>query len=79
MIEVLEHNGKKIGIDWATTAACKGLDWFIEDGRLGAKRAICAKCPVQAECLEYALALDDDSPVVYAGTTGNQRKALLKG
>ena len=79
MIEVLEHNGKKIPIDWATDAACKGMAWFIEDNRLTEKREVCRECPVKAECLAYAIDLEDTSPVVYAGTTGNQRKALLKG
>ena len=62
---------------WMAQANCKGMDWFVEDGNLHQKREICYGCPVKAECLAYALDNLDDSAIVYAGTTGNQRKALL--
>lgn len=44
---------------WFDRAACEGLDpdlFFAERGEsLDAAREICATCPVQAECLDYAL------------------------
>lgn len=64
-------------IAWQDEAKCRGLAWFIEDGRLGEKRAVCKECPVKSECLAFAIENEDVTTVVYAGTTGNQRKDLL--
>lgn len=44
--------------DWMARAACRerpDLDWFDLDCYLHACLAICAICPVAAECLEYAI------------------------
>ncbi len=52
---------------WQDRAACRGIDsllFFAPDGELRREREIreakakevCASCPVQAQCLEYALA-----------------------
>ena len=62
---------------WMAKAKCQGIDWFVNDGRLHEKREICATCTVKKECLAFALENEDIAPVVYAGTTGNQRKVLL--
>lgn len=44
---------------WATQAACKGTPtpiWFPAKGKnIRPAQAICADCPVQTECLDYAL------------------------
>jgi WhiB family redox-sensing transcriptional regulator len=46
---------------WAESAACSYTDpdlWFPEQGQAAmarAAKAICAACPVRAECLGYAL------------------------
>ena len=41
---------------WRDLAACAGQQELFFDGRREAKaRAICARCPVRAQCLEYAL------------------------
>jgi WhiB family redox-sensing transcriptional regulator len=46
---------------WAESAACAQVDpdlWFPEQGQAAmtrAAKAICAACPVRAECLGYAL------------------------
>ncbi len=40
-------------------------------------RAICRKCPVQAECLEYALRYDNLHGI-WGGTTPNQRTRLRR-
>jgi WhiB family transcriptional regulator, redox-sensing transcriptional regulator len=48
--------------DWRKRARCKGLDpemFFAgkdERAETEAAKAICAGCPVQGACLEYALA-----------------------
>lgn len=43
-------------------------------------RAICADCPVQAECLDYALACEDLDPYgghgIWAGLTGRERNQI---
>lgn len=62
---------------WQAKASCMGREWFISDGHLGEKRKVCADCPVKKECLAFALKHEDVTTVVYAGTTGNQRKGLL--
>jgi hypothetical protein len=62
---------------WQEQGACVGLDFFIEDGRLGDKRTVCKVCSVQDTCLNWALDCEDTSPVVWGGTTGNQRKKML--
>jgi WhiB family redox-sensing transcriptional regulator len=45
--------------DWMTDAACKDLPvemFFPERGRDGSRaRAVCAECPVQRECADYAI------------------------
>lgn len=45
--------------EWQEAAACRGLDpelFFPDRGEsVAAIKAICAECPVQAECLTYAL------------------------
>ena len=44
---------------WVADAACRGMDpnaWFPERGDLVAPlKAICAECPVQEPCAEYAV------------------------
>lgn len=40
-------------------------------------KAICARCPVQVECLEYALE-NREQYGVWGGTTRDERKAMLR-
>jgi len=74
---------------WQRQASCRGEDsvfffapaYFEKRGeKLGreaiAKR-ICATCPVQAPCLEYALATNQDSGV-WGGTSEEERRKLRK-
>lgn len=63
-------------------AACRhrpDLDWFPErhagGHTLAELRAVCASCPVQAECLDMALT-DHLEYGVYAGTSERQRRKL---
>ena len=63
--------------DWMAEAACVEVDpelWFPETGGSSreAKR-ICARCSVQAECLGYALALDERYGV-WGGQTERARR-----
>ena len=44
---------------WFASAACRGLPsdiFFVDAGKpTGEALAICERCPVQAQCLDYAL------------------------
>lgn len=48
---------------WTEFAACKGLDvnWFFPktnaERKLYQPDSICAECPVQTQCLEFAMAV----------------------
>lgn len=81
--------------EWITDAACRGMgpglfyDWEtipgrgerISDGSLAKARAVCATCPVQYECLAYALTTLDRIEVdhgVWGGTTPEQRVRLRR-
>lgn len=79
-------------LKWMNEAACAGLDPPIffdrayDDGNparsrresgLQYARSICARCPVQSDCLEYALA-NRERFGIWAGTTPPERAALLK-
>ena len=72
-------------MSWRDQAACLGfhVDVFLPIGE-GRKRTkttiaklICASCPVQSECLSYALATDQIIGV-WGGTTPKERQRLHK-
>ena len=63
--------------DWRNLAACRGLDpdlFFAERGdtlTVRNARAVCAGCPVAAECLEYAIA-NDETVGMWGGLCGDE-------
>lgn len=78
-------------------AACLGVDadLFFPKLRRGRKsqtrpirdteaaaKAVCATCPVKAECLEYSVHPDNDlthrDSGIWAGTTYRERKAIQR-
>lgn len=66
---------------WQRQAACRsaGVDAFFRTpgGSSAEAGAMCARCPVRAECLEYAL--EDPSIVgVWGGTSVNERTAMRR-
>lgn len=68
--------------DWVENAACYGIGWEIFfPERPDAKRyiakakKICDKCPVAAQCLEYAI--ETNSPGIWAGTGPRERQAII--
>jgi WhiB family redox-sensing transcriptional regulator len=73
-------------MDWRNDAACKDEDpdVFFPIGTTGiaveqvedAKR-ICARCPVQESCLEFALASNQDAGV-WGGLTEDERRTLKR-
>lgn len=69
--------------EWKTSAACRSMDpdiFFGPEKGGGWDQepalAICATCPVEHECLEYALQRND--PGVWGGMSERQRQRLKK-
>ncbi|MEO7443575.1 MAG: WhiB family transcriptional regulator [Acidimicrobiales bacterium] len=67
--------------DWRAQAACRNSDvetFFpaTEDGT-GPAKAICATCPVQATCLEWALDTRQDEGV-WGGLSESERRRLRR-
>jgi WhiB family transcriptional regulator, redox-sensing transcriptional regulator len=65
---------------WKRDARCRGADpakWFpgAHESAAEAKR-ICAECPVQVDCLEYALA-NGEKFGIWAGTNKDDRRRIL--
>lgn len=67
-------------VAWQEYASCSGMDLKVFLGTLASRnaqaKAICNACPVQAECLTFALDNDDFEDVIYGGFTGAERKAM---
>lgn len=70
--------------DWWEYAACHGVgnELFFTDeiGQMAnqevqAAKAVCAKCPVRAECLEYGI---DEKHGVWGGRSPKERQAIRK-
>lgn len=69
--------------NYRARAACRGLDtelFFPIDERPGSAgvaqaTAVCAGCPVQAECLAESLAVGDEFGI-FGGLTAAERRAL---
>lgn len=75
-------------IDWQNQAACadSGLypdAWFPDeatyDDTQHAAVAICERCPVARECLDYALAINDYTPSIWGGVNGERRRRINEG
>lgn len=72
--------------DWRERAACRDADpelfFPVSDVGPGARQTaqakeICARCPVQTQCLTFALrnGLDDG---IFGGTTARERRVLVR-
>jgi len=70
--------------DWLDQAACLGEDpeLFFPPSTAGphleqinAAKAVCSRCPVRDECLEWSLATRQDEGI-WGGMTGEERRAL---
>jgi WhiB family redox-sensing transcriptional regulator len=71
---------------WRLRAACRSVDadLFFPVGATGlaieqidSAKAVCTMCPVMDECLEYALATNQDSGV-WGGRSEEERRALRR-
>lgn len=64
-------------------AACVGTDPTLfyppQDNHTLAAQAICKRCPVRDECLQYALSFGSTGQFgVWGGTSANYRRRLLR-
>ncbi|MFF1819326.1 WhiB family transcriptional regulator [Kribbella sp. NPDC058245] len=71
---------------WILAAACREEDpeLFFPIGTTGpslrqaeAAKRVCARCPVQADCLEWALETGQDAGI-WGGTTDTERRLLKR-
>ena len=64
---------------WRRAAACRDLDtevfFPLSEADAGPAKAVCAGCPVRAECLEFALATRQGDGV-WGGLTETERRRL---
>jgi WhiB family redox-sensing transcriptional regulator len=76
-----EERLARVDLSWHRHAACRGLDAAIfypasEDQALVAKE-VCDLCPVQSECLEYALGVREKEGV-WGGATEAERRRIIR-
>jgi WhiB family transcriptional regulator, redox-sensing transcriptional regulator len=73
--------------DWCTRGACRDVDpeLFFPVGTSGPAveqtaraKAVCARCPVRVECLEWALATGQATGV-WGGLSEDERRARSRG
>ncbi|MBX3314951.1 MAG: WhiB family transcriptional regulator [Actinobacteria bacterium] len=66
---------------WRTKAACIGLEAFTfypeTDEDADKAKEVCALCPVQSACLEYALARREKEGV-WGGCTERERRRIIR-
>lgn len=72
--------------DWRVDAACRDTDpdLFFPVGTTGpaieqiaSAKAVCGECDAQSECLEFALATNQDSGV-WGGTSEEERRMIRR-
>lgn len=68
-------------LGWADIAACTGLESAIfyptTDDDATAAKAVCAQCPVQADCLEHAIGRREHNGI-WGGTTEKERQRIIR-
>lgn len=69
--------------EWMTAGLCAQVDpeLFFPDKGQSSKEAkrICAACPVQAQCLDYALKAGYEITGIWGGTSGFERRQMKPG
>lgn len=71
--------------EWMARGACVGqpieLFFPLRGERTEPAKEICARCPVRAECLEYALGVTDPTGLlgIWGGTSQRRRRQLRTG
>jgi WhiB family transcriptional regulator, redox-sensing transcriptional regulator len=66
---------------WRQRAACRGVDpdifYPVTDEEADDAKAICALCPVEQACLEWALS-NRESDGVWGGATERERRRIIR-
>jgi WhiB family transcriptional regulator, redox-sensing transcriptional regulator len=66
---------------WRQRAACRGVDpdifYPVSDEEADDAKAICALCPVEQACLEWALS-NRESDGVWGGATERERRRMIR-
>lgn len=66
---------------WMRLAACRSMDteefYPPRGGDLAGPRAVCAECPVQNECLNYAIE-NGDHFGIWGGLSDKQRRKVRR-
>lgn len=66
---------------WADDALCAQTDPELfhppKGGSASDAKKVCGNCPVRVDCLEHALR-NREFLSIWGGTTGNQRRRMLK-
>ena len=66
---------------WRQAAACRGLDTAVffpaNEEDVGPAKAVCERCPVREQCLEWALATRQNDGV-WGGLTETERRRLRR-
>lgn len=66
-------------MNWMDDAACKGMDtdiFYPVAGEVAAARAICRACPVQNDCFQWSLDIEDEHAVL-GGVAAFTRQRIL--
>jgi WhiB family redox-sensing transcriptional regulator len=67
--------------DWTADAQCRGQDselWYPQRGEVPRHAiAVCGRCPVAQQCLDYALDHNEGFGI-WAGTTARERRRIRK-
>jgi WhiB family redox-sensing transcriptional regulator len=70
-----------MNLSWRQRGACRGLDPEIfyppVEEEAEDARAICGECPVQDECLEFAL-VNREAEGIWGGATSRERRRLIR-
>jgi WhiB family redox-sensing transcriptional regulator len=73
-------------LEWRAHAACADVDSRLffpvgvtgpAVGQIAAAKAVCARCPVRAACLEFAVVTNQEYGV-WGGTSEEERRALRR-
>ncbi len=66
---------------WQGNASCAGLESSIfyppSEEESGRAKAVCAECPVQQDCLEFAITVREKDGV-WGGATAAERQRLVR-
>jgi len=70
-----------MNLSWRQRAGCRGVDpdvfYPTSDEEAEAAKAICAVCPVNQPCLEYALSRRERDGV-WGGATERERRRMIR-